>query len=88
MLKDGMRLKQGQIWKKGEDYFRIVVWERLAIQYKLLNDPVSGEGTMHYTTKKDFCRLIKGAELLTPELPKMVPVNPPEEEIREPGRLD
>ena len=61
-----MKLQQGQIWKKGDDYFRIVVWERLSIDYKAMKDPVSGEGTRHEVTKKEFCRLIKGAELVEP----------------------
>lgn len=59
-----MKLQQGQIWKQGEDYFRIVKWERLSIEYKAMKDPRSGEGTFHTVTKKEFCRLIKGAELL------------------------
>jgi hypothetical protein len=62
-----MKLQQGQIWKNGEDYFRIVEWARLAVKYKTMKDPVSGEGSMHQVTKKEFCRLIKGAELLTEE---------------------
>jgi len=60
-----MKLKQGQIWKKGEEYFRIVELERLAVKYKEIKDISSGSGFMHQATKKEFCRLIKGAELLT-----------------------
>jgi hypothetical protein len=59
-----MKLEQGQIWKQGEDYFRIVEWGRLAIDYKLSKDPHSKEGERHQVSKKEFCRLIKGAELL------------------------
>lgn len=59
-----MRLEQGQIWKQGEDYYRIVEWERMAIEYKLMTDPLTKEGTLHRVTKKEFCRLIKGAELV------------------------
>ena len=62
-----MKLQQGQIWKKGEDHFRIVEWARLSVKYKAMTDPVDGEGTMHQVTKKEFCRLIKGAELLLVE---------------------
>lgn len=62
-----MKLQQGQIWKKDEDYFRIVEWARLSVKYKAMADPVAGEGTMHQVTKKEFCRLLKGAELLTEE---------------------
>ena len=59
-----MKLEQGQIWKQGEDYLRIVAWERLSIDYKISRDPSSKEGTRHVVSKKEFCRLIKGAELL------------------------
>ena len=62
-----MKLQQGQIWKQGEDYFRIVEWARLSVKYKVMKDPVAAEGTIHQITKKAFCRLIKGAELLTEE---------------------
>lgn len=61
-----MKLQQGQLWKKDGEYFRIVTWERLAIEYKSMTDPESGEGTLHQVTKKEFCRLIKGAELVQP----------------------
>lgn len=61
-----MKLVQGQIWKKDGEYFRVVERERLAVKYKLMTDPESGEGIMHDVTKKEFCRLIKGAELLAP----------------------
>lgn len=60
-----MKLEQGQIWKQGDDFYRIVVWQRLAIEYKAMKDPVAKEGTHHKVTKKEFCRLIKGAELWT-----------------------
>ncbi len=61
-----MHLAQGQIWKKGNEHFRIVTWERLAIEYKAITDLETKEGTLHQVTKKEFCRLIKGAELLPP----------------------
>ena len=62
-----MKLEQGQIWKQGDDYLRIVEWERLSIEYKSMKDPASKEGTRHRVTKKEFCRLIKGAVLLSPD---------------------
>jgi hypothetical protein len=62
-----MKLQQGQIWKQGDDYFRIVEWARMSIDYKAIKDPMSTEGTRHVVTKKEFCRLIKGAELLPTE---------------------
>ncbi|MBN8418729.1 MAG: hypothetical protein J0L73_07440 [Verrucomicrobia bacterium] len=62
-----MKLEQGQIWKQGENYIRIVEWARLSIEYKVMKDPVSKQGTLHKVTKKEFCRLLKGAVLLKPE---------------------
>lgn len=62
-----MKLKQGQLWKKGDDYLRIVEWARLSVVYKTMKDPITGEGTTTQATKKEFCRLLKDAELLTPE---------------------
>ena len=59
-----IQLAQNQLWKQGDRYFRIVIWERLAIRYKETDSPDSAEGTIHDVTKKEFCRLIKGAELV------------------------
>lgn len=61
-----MKLQQGQLWKKDGEYIRIVTWERLAIGYKSMPELETGEGTLHQLSKKEFCRLIKGAELLEP----------------------
>ncbi|QBG46941.1 hypothetical protein EGM51_05865 [Verrucomicrobia bacterium S94] len=61
-----MKLVQGQIWEKDGEYIRLVERERLTVKYKVMADPVSGEGTMHDVSKKEFCRLIKEAELLKP----------------------
>ena len=62
-----MKILQGQIWKKDEEYYRVVERERLSVTYKIMVDPVEGEGTTHLITKKEFCRMLKGAELLTEE---------------------
>lgn len=64
-----MKLEQGQIWQLGDEYLRIVTWERLAIEYKTLKDPQSKEGALQRVTKKEFCRLIKGAVLFPPVIP-------------------
>ncbi len=61
-----MRLRQNQLWKQGDRYFRIVTLERLRVEYKELRDPASRDGTHHHVTKKEFCRLLKGAELVSP----------------------
>jgi hypothetical protein len=62
-----MKLQQGQLWKKGSEYIRIVNWARLEIEYKTMTDLESGKGTLHQMSKKEFCRLIKGAELIEPQ---------------------
>lgn len=59
-----IQLAQNQLWKSGDKYLRIVIWERLAIRYKETSAPEAVEGTLHDVTKKEFCRLIKGAELV------------------------
>jgi hypothetical protein len=59
-----MKLQQGQLWKKGDAYIRIVECERLTVTYKSIDDLSSKEGRQHHVTKKEFCRLLKDAELL------------------------
>lgn len=61
-----MRLQQGQIWKCEKEYVRIVRLERLEVEYKSHPSLASKAGTLHVTSKKDFCRLLKGAHLLEP----------------------
>ena len=67
-----VKLQQGQIWKAGEEYLRIVHLERLEVKYKAMMDLAAREGTHHHVTKKQFCRLIKDAALWTE------PVTPPQ----------
>lgn len=62
-----VKLRQGQLWKQGNAYLRIVQLERLEVAYKSLPHPTSKEGTSHHVSKKEFCRLIKQAELLIPD---------------------
>lgn len=59
-----IQLAQNQLWKQGDRYFRIVIWERLAIRYKETDSPDASEGAIHDVPKKEFCKLIKGAELV------------------------
>lgn len=61
-----MKLQQGQVWKNGSEYLRIVHLERLEVEYKSILNMITKDGTHHHTSKKEFCRLIKGATLLTP----------------------
>jgi hypothetical protein len=62
-----MKLEQGQVWKQGEEFFRIVKWSRTEIVYKVMTDLVEKKGTVHEASKKEFCRLIKGATLMGPQ---------------------
>lgn len=64
-----MKLCQGQIWKQGEEYIRIVRLERLEVEYKAKTSLNTKEGTLHHTSKKDFCRLLRNARLLTLKTP-------------------
>jgi hypothetical protein len=61
-----MKLCQGQVWKKDGQYLRIVKLERLAVEYKVMVSLTTREGTAQTTSKKDFCRLLKGAHQLQP----------------------
>jgi hypothetical protein len=60
-----MKLCQGQIWKKEKEFIRIVRLERLEVEYKSMTSLAGKEGAKHVTSKKDFCRLLKGAHLLS-----------------------
>jgi hypothetical protein len=60
-----MKLQQSQVWKQGDQYFRIVRLERLEVDYKAMKSPNTKKGTHHHAGKKEFCRLLKNATLLT-----------------------
>lgn len=67
-----MKLQQGQVWKAGEEYLRIVNLERLEVKYKTMRDLTTREGTHHHVTKKQFCRLIKNAtQVPDAEVPRL-----------------
>ena len=61
-----MKLRQAQVWKEGDRYIRIVRLERLAVEFKSAKTVNARDGTRHRVTKKEFCRLLKTATLLTP----------------------
>ncbi len=61
-----IKLRQGQIWQSGEEFFRIVRLERLEVEYKSTITPAAKKGTHHKVSKKEFCRLLKKAALLPP----------------------
>ena len=62
-----MKLRQNQVWHLGGEFLRIVSLERLEVDYKTMQNLTTGEGKHVTATKKEFCRLIKGAKLLTPD---------------------
>jgi len=64
-----LKLQQGQVWKAGNEYLRIVRLARLEVEYKSLLDLASPDGTHHQTSKKEFCRLLKAATLVPPGKP-------------------
>ena len=83
-----MKLQQNQVWRLRDQYIRIVNLERLCVDYKTLTDLANRTGTHRRITKKEFCRMMKGAVLLTPEenqaLKAILQVNaeePPEPKI-------
>ncbi len=61
-----MRLQQNQVWKRGNHYLCIVELQRLSVTYKKMKDLGTREGEQCEATKKEFCRLLKGA-VLVPE---------------------
>ena len=62
-----MKLQQGQIWQKGNNYYRITEWSRMIIQYKHSHNLNLKEGDVVEVSKKEFCRLIKGGTLVDPD---------------------
>jgi hypothetical protein len=60
-----MKLAQNQVYQRGDEFLRIVELQRLEVQYKAMKDLLTGEGAHTRVSKKEFCRLIKGATLLT-----------------------
>ena len=62
-----IKLAQNQVYRQGDEYLRIVQLDRREVQYKLVKNLLTREGTHHRVTKKEFCRLIKGAVRLTQE---------------------
>jgi hypothetical protein len=59
-----LKLRQGQVWKHGDEFIRIVHLERLEVRYKVVKNLKTGEGRHEHTSKKDFCRLLKSCTLL------------------------
>lgn len=71
-MSNPLKLQQGQVWKMGDRFLRITRLERLAVEYKSTASPANKGGALQLATKKEFCRLLKTAELL-PAAPMPVP---------------
>ena len=56
-----MKLHQNQLWQQSDSLYRIVQLERLSVDYKKVDETHPEGGTHHRATKKEFCRMIKGA---------------------------
>jgi hypothetical protein len=65
-MKKPIKLRQAQVWKQGEEYFRIVRLERLEVEYKSTTTWTAKKGMHRKVSKKEFCRLLKNATLLAP----------------------
>ena len=66
-----MKLEQGQIWSQRHTHYRVVERSRLSVTYKEIADIRTFEGELHVVSKKEFCKLIKGAKLIkNPARPK------------------
>ena len=72
-----MRLQQNQVWQSSDQFIRIVRLERTAVEYKITKDSAAVMGPHLHATKKEFCRLLKGATLL-PTAPRIAPTVPTE----------
>ena len=71
-----MKLQQGQVWKCAGEFVRIVHLKRLEVGYKSFKNLKTQEGVHQHTSKKDFCRLLKGATLLSTDKKAVQPVEP------------
>lgn len=61
-----MKLFAGQLWQQGDVFYRVLHRDNLSVTYKEMNAAEAPKGTERQATKKEFCRLLKGAVLLPP----------------------
>ncbi len=82
-----MKLAQNQVYRKGGDFIRIVELDRREVQYKSVANLLTREGSHHRVSKKEFCRLLKGATLLTQDEVRAIWLTSPfgEESRPDPG---
>jgi hypothetical protein len=58
-----MKLCQGQVWKQGKEYIRIVRLERLEVEYKSLPNLGNKEGTRHCKSSRATRRLARDCDI-------------------------
>ena len=63
--KKPIKLRQAQVWKQDGNYLRIVRLERLEVEYIYTTSPGAKKGIHVVVSKKEFCRLLKNATLLS-----------------------
>jgi hypothetical protein len=61
-----MRIYQDEIYRKGEKYIRMVRLDRYEVEFKTMHGDPKGDGPVAVATKKEFCRMLKGMELVPP----------------------
>ncbi len=61
-----MKLRQGQIWQRSGEFIHIIEVARLEVKFKFRKSLTSREGTHQTLSKKEFCRLLKTAQLVPP----------------------
>jgi hypothetical protein len=61
-----MRIYQDEVYRKGERYIRILRLDRYEVEFKTMTGGPKSEGPVAVATKKEFCRLLKGMELVPP----------------------
>jgi hypothetical protein len=84
-----MKLLQGQIWNQGDEYLQVVHLERLEVKYKSFKNLATRKGAQHHVSKKEFCRLIKHAVLLTTEQISAARMqSPPKDEGMAPAAIE
>ena len=74
-----LKLQQGQVWKHGNEFIRIVRLQKLEVAYKTFRKLKNDPGKRHVTSKKDFCRLLKECRLLAQKPAEPVPESALEE---------
>ena len=62
-----MRIFQDQLYRKGERFVRLLRVERHEVEFKTTQGDPKGDVEIQTLSKKEFCRLLKGMTLVTPE---------------------